>query len=85
MVAAKTNAEEAAVDLLLSKQANPDAIVVVNNGEEYEEYTALTYAIESENHQLVTKLMKVTNVGLKVSFSKLADSAFNNTSIPVRV
>ena len=42
-----------------------------------EEYTALTYAIESGNIQIVTKLLKVTNKGLQVSFEKLAESAVN--------
>ena len=72
MIASKTNSEEA-VELLLRNGANPDVVVKFND----EEYNALKFAIEAENILMVSKLMEVTNDGLKVSFNKLTDSGFD--------
>ena len=76
MTAARTGAGKA-VDLLLGKNADPDVIIMVNNGEEDEEYTALIFAIESDNYQIVLKLMEVTNTGLRLALEKIAESTFD--------
>ena len=69
MSAAKANSEEG-VSLLLSNNADPDALVFVNKygkglsskkDVDCEESTALTLSIEAENPELATTLMKVTN------------------------
>ena len=76
MIATKTKSEEA-VELLLKCKADPNVIVLVNNGEEDEVYTALTFAIESENISILLMLLGVTDLGLKVSFDKISESAFD--------
>ena len=101
MSAAKANSKEG-VCLLLSKKADPNAIVLVNkfgkvDEEEssdddessdedesskevencWEEYTALTLAVEAENPDLVSILMNVTNVGMNITFDRLAESTID--------
>ena len=95
MSAAKANSKEG-VCLLLSKNADPNAIVLVNkfgkvDEEEssdedesskevencWEEYTALTLAVEAENPDLVSILMNVTNVGMNITFDRLAESTID--------
>ena len=63
--------------MLLKCKADPNVIVLVNNGEEDEVYTALTFAIESENISILLMLLGVTDLGLKVSFDKISESAFD--------
>ena len=48
--------------------------------EEEEEYTALIYAIESGNLLIIIKLFDVTNIGMKISFEKLAESTIDWSS-----
>ena len=55
MIAAKTNNKEF-VELLVQKNADPDVVVKVFNGEEYENYTALIYAIEAGSYQTLPQL-----------------------------
>ena len=85
MSAAKANSEEG-VCLLLSNNADPDALVFVNKygkglsskkDVDCEEYTALTLSIEAENPELATTLMKVTNAGMNISFDRLAESTID--------
>ena len=66
MVAAKTNSIEA-IDLLLAKAANP-------NYSDSKNYTALSYAILSENIEIVKKLFKITTEHLDVSLQLLSNS-----------
>ena len=75
MIAAKTNNKEF-VEILLQKNADPDVVVKVFNGEEDENYTALIYAIEAGSYQTLPQLYLVTNTELQMSFQKLADSDF---------
>ena len=66
MFAAKTNFVEA-VQILLDKNANPDAVDRNN-------FTALTYAILSDNSETTEKLLPKTTKYLDISLSMLAKS-----------
>ena len=69
MIAAKTNNKEA-LELLVQKHADPDAVVKVFNGEKNENYTALIYAIEAESYQTLPQLFEFTKTELKLFFKK---------------
>ena len=71
------NFTEEQIQEYLKCKADPNVIVLVNNGEEDEVYTALTFAIESENISILLMLLGVTDLGLKVSFDKISESAFD--------
>ena len=87
MAAARTNSKEV-VDLLLGRKANPNTVVLINKygirkdassskEDDDEEYTALIFAIESGNPQIVAKLLEVTEIQLKNAFNKLAESTID--------
>ena len=66
MVAARTNSLEA-IDLLLQKKAEPNHV-------DSQKYTALSYAIMSENIEIVKKLFKITFAQLDDSLKLLSQS-----------
>ena len=66
MIAAKTNSKEA-IDWLLAKAANPNYF-------DSKKYTALSYAILSENIEIVKKLLVITTEHLDLSLQLLANS-----------